>query len=58
MKDSEVLGHRGHLNRLPSLGNKKIQRVLFIDKIKCAARSNVHSIAGGAIDRILVRSIV
>ena len=30
---------------------KKLQRVLFIDKIKCAARSGVRLIAGCAIDR-------
>ena len=32
----------------------KIHNVLFIDKIKCAARSRVRSIAGVAIDCIPV----
>ena len=30
----------------------KLQRVLFIDKVKCAARSGVRSIVNVAIDRI------
>ena len=30
----------------------KLHKVLFIDKIKCAARSGVRSIACGVIDRI------
>ena len=38
----------------------KLRRVLFIDKVKCAARSRVRSIADVAIDRIpaCVRSYV
>jgi hypothetical protein len=31
--------------------NHELHKVLFIGKIKCAARSGVRSIAGGAIDR-------
>ena len=37
----------------PKRKNKKIHKVLFIDKIKCAARSGVRSIAGSAINRSL-----
>jgi hypothetical protein len=31
--------------------NHELHTVLFINKNKCAARSGVRSIAGGAIDR-------
>jgi hypothetical protein len=43
MKNGEVLGHKGHLKRIPSVKKMKIHEVLFIDKIKRAARSGVRS---------------
>jgi hypothetical protein len=38
----------------PKRENHELHKVLFIGKIKCAARSGVRSIAGGAINRSLV----
>jgi hypothetical protein len=35
----------------PKSDNHELHKVLFIGKTKCATRSGVHSIAGGAIDR-------
>ena len=35
----------------PNVRNTKYIKVLFINKIKCVARSGVRSITGGEIDR-------
>jgi hypothetical protein len=42
------------LQRIPSVGLQENIKGLFIDKIKCAIRSGVRSIAGGMIDLRLV----
>jgi hypothetical protein len=49
MKNGEVLGHKGHLKRLPSVKKTKIHEVLFINKIKRVARSGVRSNAGSCV---------
>jgi hypothetical protein len=49
MKNGEVLGHKGHLKRIPSVQKTKIHEVLFIDKIKRAARSGMRSNAGSCV---------
>jgi hypothetical protein len=49
MKNREVLGHKGHLKRIPSVKKMKIHEVLFIDKIKRAARSGVRSNVGSCV---------
>jgi hypothetical protein len=36
----------------PNVGKMKLHKVLFIDKMKCAARSGVHSITGNALERM------
>jgi hypothetical protein len=41
----------GALKAPPKRKNHELHKVLFKGKIKCAARSRVRSIAGGAIDR-------
>ena len=50
MKNMEVLGHWGHLQRIPSVRRRNIQNVLFIGKIRYAARSRVPSIVGSALE--------